>query len=148
MRERNYDWSNREQIDKLYIHDSEFTGYQYDYDEHQIRFTCENYYLKKTFRFVFRNVVYHDMQSCSFWGLGNSILCIYLGNRALHDIALPIAEGALNNPNPCREFERHMQVVFELNSGDVFNVFCDNMVFEEEDIRPEKISLRKSKAFG
>lgn len=148
MRETNYCWNNREQINQLYIHDSEFTGYQYDYDKHQIQLTCENYYLKKTFHFVFHNVVYHNMQSCSFWGSGNSILCVYLGDRALHDIDLPIADGALHNPNPCRKFEKHMQVVLELNSGDIFNVFCDNAVFWEEDIDPEKFSLRKNKAFS
>lgn len=137
----NFSWSNREKIDNLYIHDSEFIGYTYSYDTHQILLTCENYFLKKVFYFTFNNVVYHNMQSCSFWGPGNSILCVYLGDKSLHDIFLPIARGAQNDPNPCWEFEKYIHIVFEINSGDLLNIFCENVDFQEGPVSPEKLSL-------
>ena len=38
---------NKNEIDNLYLHDSIFYGYQYNYDERIISFSCENKLLRQ-----------------------------------------------------------------------------------------------------
>ena len=58
---------NKSIIDELYIHDSIFTGFNYDYINRKVYFVCENPYLNMKFDFKFHNVLLLNMQSCSFW---------------------------------------------------------------------------------
>lgn len=58
---------NKSALDEQYTHDSFFTGFTYEYEKKEIKFSCENWYLKKNLYFTFKNVAYCEMQSCGFW---------------------------------------------------------------------------------
>ena len=40
-----FTYENRKEIEKQYIHASEFTGFEYDYDKREIRLFCDYYFL-------------------------------------------------------------------------------------------------------
>lgn len=135
----NFSWHNREAVNELYIHDSEFTGYTYTYDisrdAHEILLSCKNYFLQKVFSFTFHRVVYHEMQGCSFWYKGDSIQRVYLGNKKLHELQLPNVNDAQDDPNPCWDYEEYLHVILYTNGGDVLSIFCESFDFREEPLQ-------------
>lgn len=85
------DYTSIHQLKNVYIHDSEFTGYEYDYTNRRISFACRNIFSKKKLVFQFNNVIYSTLQSCTFWGGGNSILWLNVldedaGLNALYEL--------------------------------------------------------------
>ena len=73
-------YNSKEIIREIYVHDSLFCGFNYNYDERIISFTCKQItvceqisYCKKH-HFNFNNVIACNMQSCVFWGEGYNIL--------------------------------------------------------------------------
>ena len=62
----NFNFDNKEKVKDLYIHDSEYVGFSYDYDQRKVFLSCDNAYLKKIFHLKFNNVILCNMQSCEF----------------------------------------------------------------------------------
>ena len=73
-----YNSQNKTELEDLYIHDSFFSGYQFDYNTKTLTFTCQNDFLKKNFVFAFHHVIYTEMQCCDFWTAGQTILWLNL----------------------------------------------------------------------
>ena len=44
-----FNYQNQEKVNDLYVHDSDFEGFCYDYDKRQIKLSCKNRFLKKYF---------------------------------------------------------------------------------------------------
>ena len=121
---------NKNEIDNLYLHDSIFYGYQYNYDERIITFSCENKLLNKKFNFTFNNVIFCSMQSCLFWGGGDSIFDICIkeneiekeqlikiqnSNKAYHDFSRLSKKGTF------------FTVELQINSGDTLTIICEDL---------------------
>ena len=132
-----FDFRNKEKVNDLYIHDSTFEGYSYDYGKRQINLSCKNFFIKKFFRFTFNNVIYSGLQSCTFWGYGNRILVIYLEDD------LPEMERLMEIQNARPEIHagsclddgtQYISVKFEINSGDTLLIICESMECEEEKL--------------
>lgn len=126
---------NSKIIDNIYIHDSIFSGFSYNYKSREIFLECEQRYLNKRFRFLFHNVILCNMQSCSFWHGGNSIL----------DISLEESSSQMNElieiQNQHKELYKgsyldqgisYLQIKFEINSGDILFIICESFDLEEE----------------
>ena len=129
--------NNKQEVDDMYIHDSKFTGYLYDYDKRQISFSCNNIFLKKEFSFLFQNVILCEMQSCSFWHGGDSILVISLVDNP------PQLKQLMKVQSENQELYRdsyldkgisYLSVQFEMNSGDTLLIICESFDWREEDL--------------
>lgn len=142
------DWNNREEIDKLYIHDSLFEGFRYNYEERQIQLDCENDWLGKSFHFTFQNVIFCSLQSCNFWGPGPHILSIYL-----EEDTLPMRELIKTQEKNQKDYAGscldtgipYLQVGMKLNSGDELLIGCECVEYTEEIMdKPERAYLNWS----
>ena len=136
------DFTNRKEIDKLYIHDSFFEGYVYNYYKRQINFSCNNSYLKKKFIFTFNNVIFSSMQSCLFWLGGNSILVVYLdenNDELKHLIEIQNSKPDLYDGSCLSESTDYLPVVFEINSGDVLLIICESLDIIEEEFNVDNM---------
>lgn len=82
------------------------------------------------FNFTFNNVIFCSMQSCLFWGGGDSIYDIYVkenevereqlikiqnSNKAYHDFSRFLKEGAF------------FTVELQINSGDTLTIICEDL---------------------
>lgn len=127
-------WKNKNTLDMLYVHDSIFSGYVYDYSERTIRLECHNTFLNRLFRFTFHNVVYQNLQSCAFWGAGNSILYIT-------EIDYPegfVTLMQLQKEKQSLYFDsfldkglHFLSVEIQVNSGDILQIVCESIVVNE-----------------
>ena len=60
---------NKEIIDsQIYIHDSIFSGFDYNYKERQLKIVSDNYFLKKTFCIKFYNIIFLNCNFLDMWG--------------------------------------------------------------------------------
>ena len=131
----NFNFDNKEKVKDLYIHDSEYVGFSYDYDQRKVFLSCDNAYLKKIFHLEFNNVILCNMQSCEFWGGGNSVYAIYLKQPC------PPFEELEEIQNQHKEFYamsyldmgiNYLSIETKLNSGDALLVVCESFDFTEE----------------
>lgn len=131
----NFNFRNKEKVDELYIHDSDYVGFSYDYDKRKVFLTCDNAYLKKRFYFEFNNVILCNMQSCGFWGGGNSIYSIWL------EQSCPAFEELMDIQDENKESYAmsyldmgidYLSIKCQINSGDVLLVICESLDFTEE----------------
>lgn len=130
------DHNNKQEVNDMYIHDSKFTGYLYDYDKRQISFSCNNIFLKKKFSFLFQNVIFCEIQSCSFWHGGDSILVISLVDNPpqLKQLMKIQSENQELYKDSYLDKEiSYLSVQFEMNSGDILLIICESFDWREED---------------
>ena len=126
-------YENKKQVDDIYVHDSTFTGFLYNYEDREIVLSCKNIYLKKELHFVFSNVVHVNLQSCSFWHGGDSIYALYLGDASVQEQILR-AYGENNNwleGSYLDEGISFILVVIQINSGDVLEILCEGIEYIE-----------------
>lgn len=134
-------YKNRKDLDKLYIHDSYFTGFHYNYCERKITFSCDNVFLLKKFDFVFHNVIFCSFQSCAFWGEGNHIL--YITPREKSTVletlqAKQAKDPKLYTPSALDQKVRFFESVISLNSGDELSIISDAIEWHTENLTPAK----------
>lgn len=145
-----FTYENRKEIEKQYIHDSEFTGFEYDYDKREIRLFCDYYFLdnyhpNERNRLFFRNVIFCEMQSCEFWGMGNSILEIWVeeNTEQIQDLMKKFEES--KQPGDiCRLVNgtKYLEIGLLLNSGDTMLIICESLCWEKESL-DKKIADKK-----
>ena len=137
---------NKEELNKINIHDSFYDGFQYDYENRFIKLCCENYYLKKTFTFIFHNVILFEMQSCLLWGGGNAIMYIALSDYApivkryqeLRSSEKEAIKFSCLNKNVS-----YMPIEIQINSGDMLYFLCECVDFFEKDLDVEESRKRR-----
>lgn len=127
-------YENRNIIEQMQIHDSEFNGFAYDYEHRQITMSCNNIFLKRSYILVFENVVLMHLQSCSFWHGGNSIMWINVieDNEHLCDLY------HIQNSNPelyCgSQLDKGINYItmeLTINSGDTLLISCESLNYLE-----------------
>ena len=133
-----YNHNNKEEFDKIYLHDAIFKGFNYDYDKREIVFSCKHYYANKIYNFKFYNVIYSKLQSCYFWGGGNNVYDIYCTEtpnefvQLIHDI----------QSNEPQNFEysyldrgiTYIAVEIMINSGDALLIMCESVEVSENEL--------------
>lgn len=129
-------FENNIEIDKIQCSDSRFVGFNYNYLEKQIYLQCKNYVKYKLQKFVFNNVILFDMQSCEFWGGGNSIYCIAKGDETKIEELIKKKNSSikLSNSLYSKDNIRYIVIDIQLNSGDVFSITCESLSFFEESM--------------
>lgn len=130
-------YSNREETDKIYLHDSEFEGFKYDYENRQITMTCKNYYFKKIYDFKFNNVVFNRLQSCGFWGFTFRIYAIYV-IEIPDDFIREIADVQEERPDWIEnsyigDGTEYFAVEIKVISGDALQIVCESLEYTESE---------------
>lgn len=132
-----FTFSNKEQLDKQYIHDSEFEGYNYDYDKRQISFSCIDGFGIKKIYLTFNNVIYSEMQSCQFWDGANSIYAMWSeekSKRMLELLSVLNENKERYDMNCLTEGINYIEVALQLNSGDKLFIICESVDWTEDII--------------
>lgn len=132
-----FTYENRDQLDKQYIHDSFFEGFYYDYEKRQISFSCMDGLFEKRINLLFDNVIFTEMQSCEFWGPGNSIYAMWHEEdthqmRHLKDTA-NLNKGKYDDSFFTDE-KKYIQIQIQLNSGDSLLIICESMEWNEKSL--------------
>ena len=133
--EMEFTYKNKEEINGLYIHDSTFMGFSYDYSQRKTTFVCDNFCHKTKFYFEFNNTLLCYFQSCSFWHGGNCILDVSVEEETpqMNELkALQEQKGALYQGSYLDKGIFYLQIKFTLNSGDTFLIVCEKVYFREE----------------
>ncbi len=126
------DWNNRNEINKIYVHDCEFTGYSYDYDKRQISLQCEGNFLNLKHSFLFNNVIFTKMQSCTFWHGGDSIMYIALEEEETElKILKKIHDEKEYDLTELDEGISYLSIEMLINSGDMLLIICESVDYEE-----------------
>ncbi len=126
------DWSNRNEMTNLNLHDCSFTGYSYDYDKRQISFHCGVGYIGMEFNVVFHNVIFSKMQSCTFWHGGDSIMYIALEEEETELKTLKkIHDEKEYDFTKLDEGISYLSVEMSINSGDMLTIICESIDYEE-----------------
>ena len=132
-----FKFENRYLLDNINIHDSEFSGYSYDYEKRKAFFSCRNSFMKKAQTFSFQNVILVHLQSCSFWHGGNAIAWMEISDRNEHlDVLLKyqqsnsekFKDSFLDQGIP------YFVVEFVINSGDSLIIVCESVIYEEKEL--------------
>ena len=75
-----YSFDNKDDINKIKIHDCAFYGFEYKQKKSEVEIYCKNEMTKEEIIIRFRSVICIYMQSCRFWAGGNNIQCMYVAN--------------------------------------------------------------------
>lgn len=128
-------YKNRDEIEQQYRHDYRFKGYYYDYDNREIILTCVNLQNNREMSMVFHNVIFSELQSCEFWGGGNSIYYIWneeITPQMKHLLEIQKKNKEIQEKNKeiynvslLMEDIQYLQVQIMLNSGDNLLVICE-----------------------
>ena len=130
-------FENKNQLNNIHIHDSEFAGYCYDYDKRQVCFSCNNIFDKKVVSFVFENVVLLHLQSCSFWHGGNSILWMSVldKNEYLEElISQQLANAEKFKSSYLDRGIQYVALEFTIHSGDTLLIICESISYSESSL--------------
>ena len=130
-----YNYYNKQEIDNIIVHDSEFYGFSYDYMDKKLQFSCDNYWiLKKKQTFIFHNVILCNLQGCSFWHGGNCILGLSLLDNApemsrLKEMSLEFEETLFDDKT------EYITLELQLNSGDTLLIIFESLEYYEEKLK-------------
>lgn len=131
------DFHNKHIIDEIRIHDSEFTGYVFDYNKRNVTFSCQNIFTRKRLLFEFQNVIIIHSQSCNFWNGGSSIMWMDLidENEYYHQMISLQSQNAIRFRGS--QLDKHIpyiSVQFTINSGDTLLITCERIICNSESI--------------
>ena len=130
----NINYHNIQLSKNLYMHDSIFFGYCYDYDKRTIHLTLLNELKNVIQKIVLNNVIISQLQGCSFWGGGNAIyyVCCYAEHPLFDQLNQIKAENIRNIEGSYLDMGINY-IVFELqvNSGDSMCVICESVDYDE-----------------
>lgn len=128
-----FNYSNRKDLESIYIHDSVYYGFEYNYSEKQIKFSCDNAYYNTNHLFIFNNVIFFNVQGCRFWSNLSNFTGFSVEEDSVYMDELYRLK-AKNEPcyNSCLDKDiSYLQLEFELNSGDTFFIICESVDVEE-----------------
>lgn len=133
---------NKKDFNKLYIHDSIYTGYNYDFDKKEINLTCNNHYLKKIFTFNFCNVIYSKLQSFGFWGSNG----FYIFDVELEENNEELKQIIINTQNSKPDWFKnskldsninYITIEFTINTGDKLLIICESVEVSESELNEQ-----------
>ena len=128
------DFFNKEFFDSINLHDSIFSGFTFQYEGRQVTLECVNFYEKIKHRFSFLNVIFLEMQGCSFWNGGERVY----GQSTLEKCEQ--LEKLLNVQQQNKELYsnslltkgiQYIPLEIELVSGDALLIICEKISYEE-----------------
>lgn len=131
-------YSNRQELDKISLHDSLFEGFCYNYEKRQVTFTCKNYHIKKVYTFEFCNVILCNMQSCCFWGKGYNLYDMWLNekpNELKNLMETQNSKPDLHMHSYLNKGIKYISIEIMVNSGDKLIVICETINFLEKIIK-------------
>lgn len=133
-----FTYANRQDLDEQYIHDSEFEGYHYDYDNREIVFSCVDGFGEKRIHLAFHGVIFVEMQACAFWMPWANSIC-----HMWHEENTPQMDRLIDLVNSDREYYDknyltegidYIQIRIQILSGDTLLIICEDLEWTEEKL--------------
>ena len=122
------DYKNKEMIErKIYVHDSVFMGFNYDYNNQKILLKLTDNYEMKNHEFSFHNVYFTEIQSCDSWGKSPHVFELTLLSEN-NIIFTKLNERVRSEHYPSSRLEgleRLVVIEFLLTSGDTLIIACE-----------------------
>ena len=131
------DYSNKNKVDDIYTHDSIFEGFYYNYEEKKIIMELENYYTKKKLKFQFCNALIFNCEMCEFWG--KSFRVANWENVNDEQLIQKMKKKQKDNNDLYWTSlvdlnKEYLETKFILCSGDIIEIVCEYVEFEEENL--------------
>ena len=129
-----FKYSNMKDIEQLGVHDCVFSGFSYDYENRKVDFVLVDPIARIDHVFCFENVIFIDLQSCSFWHGGCNVIDMYVNELPLaqerywkdeagkHDwyIGSQLGKGIA-----------YISVGLQLNSGDTLDIISETLCYSK-----------------
>lgn len=135
---------NQEELqNNICVHDSYFTNIQHIYKSHQLTMEMKNYYFKKSYIIIFKDLYFLQMQCFDFWyESDNRILGWDLKNNEdqIDNIYKNEQKRAGATKLNTKKIENLVYTVhsqFVLNSGDTIEIICKEIEFTEQPLLDE-----------
>lgn len=126
-------FENKHLIDNIQIHDCEFVGYSYDYIKRQVSISCRNIFEKRITDLIFENVIFLQLQSCSFWHGGNAIMWMDTCDWGEHLVNLSKqADGCTDSY--LSQGIQYFAIELTINSGDTLLIVCERLIHLESPL--------------
>lgn len=124
---------NLETIDDIYVHDSDFSSFFYDYKDRRLNLALTNHHLKQTISLCFNNVIYFNMQSCCFWGPSSMVYDMWSDPSPVF-----FQELQKKRETNYEEFYQsyldrdctYISIIIKIVSGDELQVTCESVDIE------------------
>ena len=139
-----YNYQNVDQLNDVYLHDSEFDGYRYHYlmdMRHIVELSCISHWpVHKKYSLRFLNVAYQEMQAFTLWAGGNAIMWVEAACTSEQEIqSILDVEKTQSNANSWNTAKIKsavplITVSIRLNSGDRMRIICESLEITEERI--------------
>ena len=141
------DYKNKNLINSgaTHLHDAEFLGFSYDYENNFIQIEMIEYDSNKEFKLTFHNVFGFKMSSCDFWGKSLRVDCWYMDdenglilelNQLKEEKRGKGADGVmLPAVSRMDEVEFPLQIKISIISGDLLTIVCEYVDFEERTLK-------------
>lgn len=128
---------NREDANNVCVHDAVFLGFNYNYQENIIEFSCEEYFYSKRHTFKFNNVFGFQMKSCDYWGASPRIYAWELKDVSENIYTQALASFRSDEKNIYSRMTDSNEVLestFILISGDELTIVCESIDYKEEKL--------------
>lgn len=127
------DLNNQYAIEDLYLHDSIFQGFCYDYESREISFACYNPHQRTKHSILLKNIVAFNVQSCEFWGAESRIYDIWIDKEPTYFEQLLQLQKLHKQEYEFSCLDKgvsYISVVIQLVSGDEFKFTCQTIEVE------------------
>ena len=128
-------YKNKNEIDKINIHDYIFENMHYNYDARTINLVATDDINNIKYNINFDNVIMCIVQSCSFWNGGNSILGIsILEESEVLDNLYGIQNSNINLYKHSYLAKDNIYIPFymQINSGDDILIIAESMNIDDD----------------
>ncbi|HIW51152.1 MAG TPA: hypothetical protein IAA10_09410 [Candidatus Blautia intestinavium] len=134
-----FTFKNKKEIQNLYLHDSLFKGFTYDYEERKLSLSIMNEEESKKIVLTFSDILFLKMEAYGLWGKGvERINSMWLEEKSdyMNKAQKLLAEEKEKYPE-CYEHApaiNYFQINLQVLSGDEISIICESMDWEEEII--------------
>lgn len=134
-----FTFKNKKEIQNLYLHDSLFKGFTYDYEERKLSLSIMNEEESGKIVLTFNDILFLKMEAYGLWGKRvERINGIWLEEKSdyMNKAQKLLAEEKEKYPK-CYEHApaiNYFQINLQIISGDEISIICESMDWEEEII--------------
>lgn len=119
--------SNKQQFDVYHYHDAWFHGFNYDYYNRTITFNMEDAWKYDHFDFVFNNVIFFEVQSCTFWGGSVDLYDAWIRDELPElDKLYDLPDNRFGNSALDSNIE-YIGIELKVKSGDTILIICESV---------------------
>lgn len=126
-------FKNQQAFNELYLHDSIFLNFNFDYEHRMIKISYKNHEEQKLYELTFRQVVAFQAQTCCFWGPSSRIYHAWIDEDPVYFESLLRIQAENAEKYSSSNLDRglsYISIVLQLISGDDIRITCESIQIE------------------